>query len=166
MAPTAKRLQIDEDLSHQRREWRLERMGWAVMAVLLAAALLGLLGDGPMGRVRADGPGASLEYDRLQRAAAPTEYRFAIDPALAVDGRVRLRFDETLLEEVELLSIVPEPEAVATGPGYVEYAFAVHGPGARAPVSFRFQPTTFGRVSGRVTPVGGQPLALDQFVYP
>jgi len=41
-------LEIDEDLSFQRREWRVQRGGWVVMAVLILLALLGLTGRGPI----------------------------------------------------------------------------------------------------------------------
>ena len=39
-------LEIVEDLSFQRREWRVQRGGWVVMAVLILLALLGLTGRG------------------------------------------------------------------------------------------------------------------------
>ena len=45
-------LEIDEDLPFQRREWFAERVAWAVMALLIAAALLGLFGTGPDRRRR------------------------------------------------------------------------------------------------------------------
>src|SRR5690242_8532320 len=96
------RIQIDVDRRHSRREWRIERIGWAVMAVLLAAGLLGLLGYGPLSQARAGEPGTlSVTYDRLQRASAPSEYHFTVAPSLARDGELRLRFDDTLLDEVD-----------------------------------------------------------------
>ena len=98
MAKTVQGLQIEEDRAHQRREWRIERVGWVLMAGLLLAGLLGLLGDGPLSRATAGSAGAlSVEYDRLQRAAAPYEYRFEVDPSLAREGQLRLRFDDALL---------------------------------------------------------------------
>ena len=47
MAKTVQGMRIEEDRAYQRREWRFERIGWAVMAALLMAGLIGLLGDGP-----------------------------------------------------------------------------------------------------------------------
>lgn len=169
MARTAgKRIEIDEDRTHQRVEWRIERVGWALMALLVLAAALGLLGDGPLGEARASrGEGLDVEFDRLQRAAAPTEYRFSVDPVLAGGGTLRLRLDASLLDEIELQSIVPEPVSVAAGPGYTEFEFAIDGTGgAPARIAFRFQPTTFGPVQGKASVPGARPLALDHFVYP
>ena len=168
MAKTAKGLEIDEHRAHQRREWLIERIGWGVMAALVVAALLGLFGDGPIGETTAGTPDAlRVDYNRLQRAAAPTEYRFAVHPALARDGRLRLRVEDRLLEEAHLRAIVPEPESATAGPGYTEFAFAVD-PGSDTPVRivFDLEPTTFGRVTGRVAAEGAPPVVIDQFVFP
>lgn len=167
MAKTVQGLQIDEDLAHQRREWRIERVGWALMAALLLAGLLGLLGDGPLSRARAGDAALTVDYDRLQRAAAPYEYRFEADPSLAREGQLRLRFDDALLEDVELKSIIPEPESVTAGPGYTEFTFAMDaaaGPPAR--IAILYQHTTFGHVEGRIRAAGAAPLVVDKFVFP
>lgn len=163
-----KAIQIDEDRHHQRHGWRLERIGWSAIGLLLLASLLGAFGGGPLGRARAgSAAGLSLAYDRIQRASAPTEYRFEAAPALAPDGRLRLRFDAALLEEVELESIVPEPELVQAGPGYTDFEFAL-APGSAGPARlvFRFRPATFGRVRGHVTAAGAPPVTIDQVVLP
>lgn len=167
MTKTVEGLQINEDRAHQRREWRIERVGWGVMGLLLLAGLLGLLGYGPLSRAHGGQSGTfSVEYDRLQRAKAPTGYHFEVDPALARDGVLRVRFEDTLLEEVELVTVIPEPESVRTGAGYFEYAFAVGRGNRPARITFEFEPTTFGSVSGRVAVPGAAPVAIDQFVFP
>lgn len=146
----------------------MERVGWTGFALLLVASLLGLFGNGPLSRAQAGEPGTLLlHYERFQRASAPTEYRFDASPALARDGRLRLRFDERLLEEVELQSVVPEPETVRTGPGYTEFEFSLApDTGDAARIVFQFHPSTFGRVRGRITTAGAPPLAIDQLVLP
>lgn len=167
MAKEVSGIQINEERPQQRREWRIERIGWVVMGALLLAGLLGLLGSGPLARAQAGGDALSVDYECLQRAKAPTEYRFEVNPALMGGGPVRLRFDDVLLEEVKLERIVPEPDTVRAGPGYTEFEFAM-GPGTGAPaqITFQFEPTTFGHVAGRVTAPGTEPLVLDQFVFP
>jgi hypothetical protein len=162
-------LQIEEDRTHSRREWRFEHVGWAVMALLLAAGLLGLFGYGPLSQASAGEPGTlTVTYDRLQRAGAPSEYRFTVAPSLSRDGVFRLRFDDALLEEVDIQSIIPEPEHVRSGAGYTEYEFAMdaaRGPPAR--IQFQLQQATFGHVRGNVTAEGAAaPLVIDQFILP
>ena len=41
-------LQIHQDLCQERREWKIQRVGWLLMALMLVAALAGLLGPGPL----------------------------------------------------------------------------------------------------------------------
>lgn len=166
--PRTPRIEINEHRAHQRREWRIERIGWMLMALLAVAALLGLLGNGPLSHASAGQPGALVvRYERLQRSGAPTEYRFEVAPALVRDGQLRLRFDAALLDEVKLESLIPEPTQVRAGPDHVDFVFAVDPvPGAPARLEMQFEPTTFGRVRGRITAAGAAPLLLDQFVFP
>ena len=53
-------LAIREDMRHQRLEWAVERVGWAAVALVLVAALAGLLGHGPLSRATAGEPGSRL----------------------------------------------------------------------------------------------------------
>lgn len=43
-------LEIEEDLDFQRRMWRLQQIGWALLVLVVVAALLGLFGKGPLSR--------------------------------------------------------------------------------------------------------------------
>lgn len=157
----------DAVMRHHRAAWRVERIAWAVMALLLLATLLGAFGGGPLSHARSSAPSVELEYERLMSAAAPTEYRLQVQPALAVDGRVPVRIDQALVELMQLQSIVPEPEAVAAGPGYTEFVFRVD-PGLRRPaeIAFQFQPATFGRFRGQLLVAGREALPVSHIVYP
>ena len=160
-------IEINEDRGFQRREWRFERAGWTVMALVVAAALLGVFGYGPVSHASAGDPETlAVDYDRVQRASAPAEYLFRVAPGLAADGELRLRFDAALTAEMELDSILPEPREVRSGPGYTEFAFATDGGDRPAEIVFLFKPATFGHVRGRVTSDGAPPLVLDQWVLP
>ncbi len=167
MADNAKsRIEIDEDMRHQRLEWRLQRIGWVIGGLFLLAGALGLMGYGPLSRAHAGDASFSVEYDRFQRASALSEYRIAIDPALAADGRLTLRFDDALLDAVEIERIQPEPErTVLTGGASVMDFPAVAG-GGSASVIVSYRPMTFGRVRGSISAGGGPQVALDQIIYP
>lgn len=136
------------------------------MALMLAAALLGVFGDGPVSRTRAgSGQTISVEYDRLLRASAPALYRFHVRPSLAGDGALHLRIDRALLDRMEFESITPQPEHQITGPGYGEFIFRL-APGDRAAtIDIRFRPATFGRQQGRVS-IDAQTVVISQYVYP
>lgn len=154
-------------MRHHRAAWRVERIGWTIMALLLVATLLGAFGDGPLSHARSGSAQAlSVEYDRLLRSSSPTMYRFEAHPSLAKDGVVRLRFDGPLIENMELESIVPEPDQQEAGPGFTEFAFRVSPGDTPARFDFRFRPATFGRSAGQVSIAGAHAVPIDQFVYP
>ncbi len=153
-------------MRHHRSAWRVERIGWTVMALILVATLLGAFGDGPLSRARAGSAALSVEYDRLVRSSSPTQYRFRVSPAQAEQGRLRLRLDQSLVDRMELESIVPQPEHQTAGPDYAEFVFRL-APGERpVTIDMRYRPATFGRQRGSISVAGRDAVAIDQFVYP
>jgi hypothetical protein len=78
-------LQIDEDLAFQRREWKIQRVGWGAMALVIIAALLGVFGTGPLSNATLEREGLRLEYERFCRFAAANGYRFH---GIAQSGRM------------------------------------------------------------------------------
>lgn len=157
----------DKVMRHHRAAWRVERIAWFVIVVVLAATLAGAFGDGPLSQARVGSNRTfSVEYDRLLRSSAPALLRFHVQPSLRRDGVVRLRMDRTLLDRMEIESFVPEPVRQAGGRGYSEFVFELAPDAAPASIDLRYRPATFGRVRGEVSVAGGPALAIDQFVYP
>jgi hypothetical protein len=153
-------------MRHHRAAWRVERIGWLLMVLVLAATLLGVFGDGPLSHARSgSSQHLSVRYDRLLRSSAPAQYAFVANAAGASAGELRLRFDRSLMEDIELDSIVPQPETEDAGPDYTEFAFRVRG-NAPVNIDLRYRPATFGRRSGRVSVGGQHAVLIDQFVYP
>jgi hypothetical protein len=161
-------LLLQRVMPHHRAAWRVERIGWAIGSVALIAAMLGLFGYGPMSRTTVGThESIQVEYDQFQRSSAPTDYVVTANAALARAGRLRIRFDQSLVEQVEFNDIVPEPEHVLAGRGYTEFEFDI-APGreARVRIVFRFRPITFGHRGGQVVVSGAPPVTLDQYIYP
>lgn len=155
-------------MDRHRSAWRLERVSWALMALLLVAAALGVFGGGPASHARTGSARTvELEYDRLLRAAAPTEYRLQVQPGTVRDGQLNVRIAQDLVDVMEIDSLVPEPESVTAGPGYTEFTFRIVA-GGRSPahVVIGFQPVTFGRFSGHISVEGARPLPVSHLVYP
>lgn len=154
-------------MPHHRAAWRVERVGWAVMALALLGALLGVFGDGPLSQV-SDGSSTSLkvEYDRFQRSSAPQMYRFTAHPSVVRQGSLDLRFDQSLIEDMELDSVVPEPASVRAAAGYTHYTFNAEAGKEPLQITFRFRPATFGHRLGTVTAEGVSPVTIDHYIYP
>lgn len=157
----------DSVMRHHRAAWRVERIGWALGALVLGATVLGVFGDGPLSRAEAGSTDALfVEYDRLLRASAPSEYSFRARPAMAAGGFLRLRFDQALVDRMEIESIVPAPQFQEAGGDHTEFVFRAAPGAASLSIEFRYRPATFGPQSGRVSVAGAHPVQIRQFVYP
>jgi hypothetical protein len=66
-------LQIDDDPAFQKKEWRVQRIGIALLALLVAAAAAGLTGmGGPLNDAEAGrrGDPVFVEFERVVRQGA------------------------------------------------------------------------------------------------
>jgi hypothetical protein len=159
-------LQINQDLDFQRRTWAVQRVAWAVMLLVLAAAVAGLVGPGPLSEVTvgaADAP-LRLEYNRFERYQAPAELRLHLKPAAAGEARVWL--SQEFVGSVEIDEVTPEPAAVEAAADRLTYVFRVADASRPVPVTFRFEANAFGPVRGAVGLDGGPQLEFPMFVYP
>jgi len=169
MAAAKKALEIDESESFQRRDWRFQRIGWAVFALVAVVALLGGFGQGVLAwaeKTSAEGT-VHVRYERLVRRHAPARLEFTIAPGLAgADGRVRLWLDRSYADELEITGIQPEPADVSVTPTLLIYQFAVADGGRPVLISFSVQYDRAGmsRASAGVLPRGT--VQLGQFVFP
>jgi hypothetical protein len=161
-------LEIDQDLAFQQRAWTVQRIGWASIALLILAALLGLFGPGPLSNATAGAPGADLwlEYERFERFKAPTTLRVNVGPGAVRDGVVRITLDRAYLDQVQVEQVMPQPESVETGPDRFTYTFKLNDPAQPTAITFHLNPQAIGRLSGRVGLDGEQAIGFDQFVYP
>lgn len=164
-------LEIDQDLGFQRRSWVVQRTGWAVMALLVAAALAGLFGSGPLSRRIARAPGAfEVEYQHFTRYEDPELLTLRLEPAVTAVPLVRLSINMEFLDHARIESVLPAPERVEAAAGRVVYAFRVAEPGRPFPVVFNMRPQRVGRAAARLRveseAARGREAAFRQFTYP
>jgi hypothetical protein len=160
-------LEVGQDLEFERRMQKVQRAGWAVMALVVLAALLGLFGTGLFSKAhigREDAP-LRLEYDRCLRYQAPQRLRVRLDSGAARQGKVRLWISDDYLERVQIARIYPQPEGVELGPDGQTFTFQTEDLTEPATVMFYVVPERVGSLPGRMRLVGGDLLSFRQFVY-
>lgn len=166
MAPSKDRgrLQLDQDERFQRWEWRLQRVGWVALPLVLVAAALGLLGPpGPLAQAATESGPLRLEVHRVQRRMAPTTLRLAVAPG--PDEQVTLLVGRALADALEVRSVLPEP---------TEHRWTTAGdlltfrrePGHSLRVVFHATFEQTGRVAGEVGVAGQPPVQVAIFVLP
>jgi len=162
-------LEIGEDIVYQRRAWAVERAGWVVVCLLLAAGLLGLCGSaGPLDRGTAgerDGP-LFVQYPRFPRHGGQMTLTIRLGPESVRDGEARVRIDAAFLGRFQLESALPEPESVELDDDRLTYVFRAETATEPLVVTFTLRPERYGLQRGRIGIPDGPDVALRQFVYP
>jgi hypothetical protein len=161
---TEQKLEIDEDPIFQKREWLIQRIGWALMLSVIGSALLGVFGSGPVSKTAINqSDKLSLEYERFARYESPTSLKIKVNSA-GENDEAHIRINRNYLDGVKIEMIVPQPQNVRAEGEWLVYVFKRDGPGELV-VKFDFTTQVFGRVSGVVASQGVQ-LAINQFIYP
>lgn len=161
-------LEIEQDLRFQHREWALQRVGWVGMAVVVLAALAGLLGPGPLGEAtsRSGDRTVAVAYPRFVRAGAV--HRITVTVAGSVAGRddAEILLSRDYLSEVEIEAIAPEPDRHELAGTDIRYVFAAGADVEDLRVQFLLRPDGVGPVAGRLSAGGSESVTFRQFVHP
>lgn len=165
--------QMEADVPFQRRFWRAQRVGWAAMALVVLAALLGLTGgDGWLARAEAEsGDGAlRLTYPRLQRLEAPVVLEAVLAAPAGADQRpVELFLDDGFLRTWRIDEMQPGPERATAEPGGgLRLVLERHGDDA-GPLNLRIRASVQGGVGMRRALVAlgdGPPVPLVAWTWP
>jgi hypothetical protein len=155
--------EIEEDLPFQHRNWRAQRIGWALLGAVVLAGLAGLLGSGPLSSAQdSGGAGLTVEYERFVRHGAQSKIEVIVGkPA----NTVRIAISRSFLEASEMRQILPAPLQARAGDGFVVYVFERAGSGPMH-VTFVFQPDELGSHEVQIAVDDASALALRQFTYP
>lgn len=158
------RPEIGEDLAFEHHSWRVQRIGWALLAVVIAAGLAGLMGSGPLSNVTArDGKSLEVEYERFVRHGAQTEIRVRMDQSRASQARVVITRE--FLDTSHLQRTLPEPARVQASGANAIFYFDVD---ANHPLqaTFVMEPVELGAHEARIAIDDGSSVSVRQFTYP
>jgi hypothetical protein len=162
-------LQLDADprTAHRPVAAGWQRLRWSVLALVVLAALAGLLGPGPVSDATATAPDGQVEvrYERFTHWVGSTsvELQVAADPAQPDQARVWI--SQEYLSGLQLEQVQPEPDSWTAMDDGVVLAFPVTGPEPLS-VELQVRPAEIGLLRGAVGVPGRDPLRFWQFVYP
>jgi hypothetical protein len=153
---------LDSQLAFHRKEWRIQRIGWVLIALFLAMAVAGLFGNGPLSRSYTDNEAGRVDYERFTRYGLSTD--LVVTPSSSAAGVNRVAISADYLEVSRIERITPAPAAVRMIGSSIVYEFASAAPGAS--ISFHIRPQRLWRHGATVTIDGGAPLHISQLTYP
>ncbi len=163
MTEEGHRLDVQQDLRLQQRQWMIERMGLVVMGAIAVAAILGVLGTGPLANATAgsDGHRLSVDYERFIRFGAPTELNLKFTD---VEGKAEVSINEAFLEGFDVEGIIPQPDSQTVDAQRLRMSFSeLHSP---ASVSISLTPREIGVQRADIAIPGQEPISFSQLVYP
>ena len=168
MGSSALKATLDSELGFQRKQWRIERIGWTVMAVLILYALAGGLGGGgPLSNtevVAVDGS-ARVRYEKFARQLTPTTVE--INVTQLPDGRpTQLHVDGSYINSTTIKSILPEPDTTTIADNGYVLGFKRSAGVADTKIRLQLEPQRIGPVKGWLIINSGQKLTINQFVFP
>jgi anti-sigma factor RsiW len=160
-------LEAPEHLRHQRWEWLVERIGWLVIALLLAAAMAGLLGPGPLSdRTAASDDGAlTVEYDAFHRYQAPASLRIHVAPR-DTESDVKVAVSRSMTDATQLDEIVPKPVLSKLDGAQLILTFRAEDFHQSDTVLYRYQYEKFGSFTHRIGLAGQEPVEIEQWIFP
>lgn len=160
------RLDLEQDLAITRAAWRFERAGWIGLGVVLAAAVAGLLGPGPLSEAATGSPGSvvRVEYQRFAHFETEAVLGIEVRPP-ARDGEFGVWLSSDYLRQVEIRGMTPPPVSARIGPDRVVYRYEAGGDGPLA-VRFEILYRKIGRLRGSAGLDGGPAVEFAHWVYP
>jgi hypothetical protein len=153
------------DPSFQRREFIFERVGWALMAIIVLAAALGLFGKGVMAHAELKNDQFHLRYDRFIHYGDLATIKIEIPAPAGEPGIVAIALTNSYLHSFRIEQIIPEPESSAHGDQTL-FWFTTTNTGQPIAIQLRMEPERVGRLEGKIFVNGEQGHAFHQFVYP
>ena len=155
-------------------EWRIQRMGWVLIALFLLAALVGLFGGGVLSNATArdegDGYELALGYPRFGRAESTLQLDLQVTAPGQSADEVSAKLSGQFVEKVTITSISPEPDSSAAEGDTVVYTWQVEEWSEPLVVRFEYESRDWRMLSGTFeVDAGSEPLgqvAFEQFLFP
>lgn len=162
-------LELQQHPRLQQIEWKIQRVGWAVWALILLAGLAGLFGgSGYLShKVSTSSDGSTeVQYERFAQYHHPTTLELTLQPDSERQEEYLVKVSQSFLDKVEIRRAEPEPQRHIISSDGVTYSFLAEPGTAQVRVLLHVDYQKTGRVAGEIGLAGHQPAQIYQFVYP
>jgi hypothetical protein len=161
-------LQIDAALAYQERTWRVQRIGWAIFAVLIVLGLIGLFGPGPLSSttVGASADGLRIDYDRFARLHAPTTLVIHADRRVARGDELGIVLSGDAIRALELVATTPPADGTSVAPDGAILRFKADRQPGELTIVLYAKPQQAGPLTSRIGVAGGPAHTIRQWIYP
>lgn len=156
-----------------RTQWRGERIGWVLIALIVVAGAVGLFGGGPLSSATATATSGSatfeVQYEKWNRQNHVSLMVVRVHAPGATGEDLNVTFSRDMAEIATIRSSSPSAEG-GVGPDGILYGFPVDDWSEPVTISLEYIPEENGRVAPVATIQAGDlapvKLRLPQFIYP
>lgn len=156
---------VSEDMRMQHRVWRFERGGWYVLLVVIALALAGLFGSGPLSQAQQTSSDRHLrvDYERFSRTGSVAKVR------ITAQGQARssltVRLDGPIFLDANIETLQPQPRRSASQDQALLYQLSTDE-GGMATLYLTLRTDSVGTLNGAVSLGPASAVRLATFIYP
>lgn len=162
----ARTIDLDDDPDFERRDRVVTRVGMTLLTLFVLAAVLGLLGPGPLssGTTTSDDGAIAMERNAIGHIEADDSISLLLDGSTVDGDLVTVELTGSWVAGVDLTSISPAPAAQRLVPEGMVLEFDVERPG-ELEVMLHFRAKDLGRLA-LTAATGDSTVSLTQFVLP
>ncbi|MGK6352629.1 hypothetical protein [Parapedobacter sp. DT-150] len=153
-------LELDEQLNHQIKGWKVQRVCGALIIIVIILTVLGLFGNGPLSLVKAVRKGTALQYQRFLRYENETDIQWRVSG----QDTIRLLIPMRYLDYFKVEKIVPDGYESSISNGNVSYTFHTDRT-AENIIHVYLIPQQAGNISG-TWQINEQDFKVTHFIYP
>lgn len=153
-------LSIQEDIKHQEKGWKIQRIATYIIFGLVILIAAGLFGNGPLAHKTVKENGVVLTYERFVHHNSKTQ--LDIYAPVTTGQTTVIAFPLRYLDHFGVETVVPEPVENRINGQEILYTFNTS---QTARITFFVTSLQWGRFSSGIK-VNGQQLPLSYFTYP
>jgi hypothetical protein len=151
-------LEIDEHLDLQKKGWKLQKIGWLCIAIIMLAGTAGVFGEGPLSDQTKSTGKTTVNYQRFFRHEA--EMKILVESANHIAS---ITLTGEYLKNFKVVRFVPEPVNNNTINKAVRYNFL---PAENHIVSLYMIPKEFGSINETMKVNEADTFNLRHLIYP
>lgn len=153
-------LEINDDISFQKKFWHIERVFWGLLFLFILAALSGVFGKGPVSETSRRLANLNITYNRFLRYGNDSKIKIILPPG----SRPVVGISKEYIDKIDSISFTPAPERSYYANNQIRYIFMVD---ERQPseIIVSFKPAARGLLKGYIEH-NNIYINFSQFIYP